>query len=42
MAAAVARDAAGKFPGASAVVMEGRIEPDMVESIAYKESLGFV
>jgi ribonuclease HI len=38
-AAAVARDAAGKFLGASTVVMEGRMEPNTVEAIACKEGL---
>ena len=38
-AAAVARDVVGKFMGASAVVMEGLLEPNTVEAIACKEGL---
>jgi len=38
-AAAVARNAVGKFLGASAVVMEGLLEPNTVEAIACKEGL---
>jgi ribonuclease HI len=38
-AAAVARDFNGKFLGALAVVLEGRMEPDTVEAIACKEGL---
>jgi hypothetical protein len=38
-AAAVARDANGRFLGASAVVLEGRMEPETVEAIACKEGL---
>jgi ribonuclease HI len=38
-AAAVARDMAGRFLGASGVVSEGRMEPDTVEAIACKEGL---
>ena len=39
IAAAVARDFNGKFLGASAVVLEGRMEPDTVEAIACKEGI---
>ena len=38
-AAAVARNAVGKFLGASAMVMEGLLEPNTVEAIACKEGL---
>jgi hypothetical protein len=38
-AAAPAHDFNGKFLGASAVVLEGRMEPDTVEAIACKEGL---
>ena len=38
-AAAVARDAMGKFLVASAVVMEGLLEPNTVEAIACKEGV---
>ena len=38
---AVARDFRGKFLGASAVVLEGRMEPNTVEAIACKEVLTF-
>ena len=38
-AVAVARDTAGRFLGASAVVLEGRMETNMVETIACKEGL---
>ena len=39
VAAAVARDFAGRFLGASAVVMEGSLEPETVEVISCKEGL---
>jgi hypothetical protein len=39
VAVAVARDTAGRFLGATAVVLEGRMEPDTVEAIACKEGL---
>jgi hypothetical protein len=39
VAAAVARDFAGRFLGASAVVMEGSLEPETVEAISCKEGL---
>ena len=40
IAAAVARDFAGRFLGDSAVVMEGSLEPETVEAISCKEGLG--
>ena len=39
VAAAVARDFAERFLGASAVLMEGSLEPETVEAISCKEGL---
>ena len=39
VATAVARDFAGRFLGASVVVMEGSLEPETVEAISCKEGL---
>jgi len=39
VATAVARDFVGRFLGASAVVMEGSLEPETVEAISCKEGL---
>jgi len=38
-AAAVARDASGKFMGASSVVMRGIIDPETMEVLALREGL---